>query len=333
MAYTPINWQTGDTITADKLNCCDNGWGVSSSQLFSETVTTADQGGLNQGELAYSFNIDAATITVTFDGTDYTCSRVDAFGSHYYGGFTESGPDFTYYPFVLLSRNGNNSIYTETAGSYMIAAEAAIIEKSDNFSKAVGYWNESMQLFSEIGTTVEEDGFNNLALTYSNLIDSDTIIVTFDDINYTCVNLEATSGAPFASYGAPWSNNDYDFSEYPFNLYSDGQTNSLTTETSGTHTIAVVADGVAVSDDFSHAVNACVIPADTSTMPMCCISGTTTRSEIEDAIDSAKLVYFWTSSHGCFFITKAGRPFTIFPEVSGVTATHDNYGIFFVTES
>ena len=42
MSYTPINWQTGDIITAEKMNKMDNGWSVESSsqQLFSETVTT-----------------------------------------------------------------------------------------------------------------------------------------------------------------------------------------------------------------------------------------------------------------------------------------------------
>ena len=75
MAYTPINWQTGDTITAAKLNRCDNGWGYESTEILSETVTTADtySGGYGVGELAYSQFINSPTIVVTFDGTDYTC--------------------------------------------------------------------------------------------------------------------------------------------------------------------------------------------------------------------------------------------------------------------
>lgn len=221
MSYTPINWQTGDTITAEKLNRCDNGWGVGSTELFSETVTTVDDGGFNVGTLTYSDFIDSDTLAVTFDGTDYVCNNLES-------------PD-----------------------------------------------------------------------------------------------------AQFAAYGAPWSDalSAYDFSEYPFNFYLDEQGNSLVTETAGTHTITVISDGVVVSEDFSRAVNSCVTPTDTSTMPMRCISGITYRSEIENAIAAGKLVYFWTSSHGCFFITKVGRPFTIFPESSEVTATHNSTGLLNITES
>lgn len=39
MIYTPINWQNGDTITAEKMNKMDNGWGIGEVELFSETVT------------------------------------------------------------------------------------------------------------------------------------------------------------------------------------------------------------------------------------------------------------------------------------------------------
>ena len=94
MAYTPINWQTGDTITAEKMNKMDNGWGVQNTQLFSESVTTTAQGGMNGGVLSYSTLIDSASIVVSFNGTDYTCSRIEVFGQYFYGGFSESGPVF-----------------------------------------------------------------------------------------------------------------------------------------------------------------------------------------------------------------------------------------------
>ena len=138
MAYTPINWQTGDTITAEKMNKMDNGWGVQETQLFSETVTTADNGdGINMGALAYSGIIDSATITVTFNGTDYACPRVDAFGDYFYGGFTQSGPDFSEYPFAIESGSHGNALYTQTAGTYTVAVSASGIAVSDNFSNAV----------------------------------------------------------------------------------------------------------------------------------------------------------------------------------------------------
>lgn len=135
MAYTPINWQTGDTITADKLNRCDNGWGVESTQLFSETVTTEDDGDGNYAALAYDGNIDADTITVTLDGTEYVCSRIDAFGRYFYGGFNQ-GPDFTTYPFFIAS-GGGNYVYTETAGEHTIAVLGSAIVTSSDFASAV----------------------------------------------------------------------------------------------------------------------------------------------------------------------------------------------------
>ena len=142
MAYTPINWQTGDTITADKLNRCDNGWGYESTQLFSETVTTADDGGFNVGTLAYSDFIDSDTLAVTFDGTDYTCSNLESSGVPYasYGApwsSTLGGYDFTEYPFNLYSADGGpNEIATETAGTHTIAAGGSTIVTSSDFDMA-----------------------------------------------------------------------------------------------------------------------------------------------------------------------------------------------------
>jgi len=137
MAYTPINWQTGDTITAEKMNKMDNGWGVQETQLFSETVTTTDLGGVNGGALSYSTLIDSASIVVTFNGTDYTCPRIEFYGTYYYGGFTEQGPDFSICPFALESSPQGNTLYTQSAGSYTVSATANSVEISENFSNAV----------------------------------------------------------------------------------------------------------------------------------------------------------------------------------------------------
>lgn len=137
MAYTPINWQTGDTITAEKLNRCDNGWGVESTQLFSETVTTASSEYGYSAVLSYAATINAPVLAVTFDGTEYTCPRIDMFDSYSYGGMGESGPDFTDYPF-LITPMGGNVLFTETAGTHTVTASAEGVEVSDNFRAAVG---------------------------------------------------------------------------------------------------------------------------------------------------------------------------------------------------
>lgn len=144
MAYTPINWQTGDVITAEKLNRCDNGWSFSTSQLFSETVTTEDDGGVSYGELAYTSFIDADTIVVTFDGTEYTCSKDSPIplGSSYGAPETDDGYDFSTYPFHISSTNFpmgvSNEIATDTAGEYTVSVGIPSVEVSGNFAAAVG---------------------------------------------------------------------------------------------------------------------------------------------------------------------------------------------------
>lgn len=42
MTYTPINWQTGDTITAEKLNEMDNDTTTIPMECISGTTTFAD---------------------------------------------------------------------------------------------------------------------------------------------------------------------------------------------------------------------------------------------------------------------------------------------------
>lgn len=158
MAYTPINWQTGDTITAAKLNRCDNGWAVESTQLFSETVTTAGQGELYSAAFAYQTGpIDGDAITVTFGGTDYECVRIDAFGGYYYGGFGEYGPDFTDYPFCISSdmRSGN-MIYTASAGTYTVSASVDGVECGAGFTTAVSSVNEQLGVMIPLKLIVNE---------------------------------------------------------------------------------------------------------------------------------------------------------------------------------
>ena len=141
MAYTPINWQTGDTITAAKLNRCDNGWAVESSSqtYFTETVTTVDEDGTAWGDFSYSTYIVAETTTVTFDGTDYVCTRQDDNATSVYGGYSEGAFDFTDYPFAFFSEQGANYIATSTGGTHTVsvAGTSSSIETSPAFETAV----------------------------------------------------------------------------------------------------------------------------------------------------------------------------------------------------
>ena len=137
MTYTPINWQAGDTITADKLNKMDNGWGVESTQLFSETVTTAIDPEYPDdppyGSLTYAGFIDAGTLSVSFDGTDYVCSREIAYNGYFYGDEEVLSP-----PFCIYSQEGfGNSITTLTAGNHTVSVNMNTLEASQSFADAV----------------------------------------------------------------------------------------------------------------------------------------------------------------------------------------------------
>lgn len=145
MSYTPINWQTGDTITAEKLNKMDNDWGVESTQLFSETVTTVANPEYPEdgawGDLAYSTMITTNTLTVTFDGTEYVCEKTIWEGANAYGGLGDGGLDFSTIPFLITSYESEgtvfNSIGTENGGTHTVTIMGETIVCGNSFTSAV----------------------------------------------------------------------------------------------------------------------------------------------------------------------------------------------------
>ena len=139
MSYTPINWQTGDTITAEKMNKMDNGWGAQSTQLFSETVTTVAREYGNEAEITLQ-KITQNELTVTFNGATYTCQRIyiASDNANGYGGVTDEWSyDFTNYPFAIVSQADTTIFATQTAGTYAVAVNAQDIVVSESFSTAV----------------------------------------------------------------------------------------------------------------------------------------------------------------------------------------------------
>lgn len=119
MSYTPIGWQTGDTITAEKLNKMDPGWSVETATqtLCNDTITSVDDGGMYGDQLSVA-SITADSIVVTFDGSTYQC---DKDGDDGYG----DSIDFTFatYPFRIES---DGWITTETGGSHTVKVEADV---------------------------------------------------------------------------------------------------------------------------------------------------------------------------------------------------------------
>lgn len=153
MSYTPINWQTGDTITAEKLNKMDNGWSISDVQLFSETVTMTDDGDYHYAVPTYSSPINYDYIKVIFDGTEYVCPMTFANSTYNYGGVY----DFSEYPFYIYSYLGGNGISTQTGGTHSIVVVAPNAEVSDKFKRAVAKTDTSFQIVP--GQTIFRDAF------------------------------------------------------------------------------------------------------------------------------------------------------------------------------
>lgn len=142
--YTPTTWANGDTVTAAALNNIEQGianagGGGSWTVLTDESVTThTGIGSTVLGDLAYSEIITADTIKVTFNGTEYTCTKTAEGSENYYGAeWSEEGYDFSTYPFAIESRDDHsNYLLTETAGTYSIKIEAPQSGGSSDFSTA-----------------------------------------------------------------------------------------------------------------------------------------------------------------------------------------------------
>ena len=342
MSYTPINWQTGDTITAEKMNKMDNGWSVTTSMttLFEESGTSSSRG---EAILTYSEIISADVLYVTFNGTDYTCPVTEANEVYYYGAFDGSNYDWTTYPFFLRSRDtGNMLVLSEGSEQYTIkvAVQSETVETSKAFDKARGYWTDvtSEELFEETVTTVSADPFVSASLSYSGIINQDTVVVTFNGTDYVCNRIDAF-GEYF--YGG-FTEQGPDFSDYPFALESNSEgMNNIYTQTAGTYTVKAVAEAknFHASDDFATTVQIVAgIDAINEALPFQCLSGITTYTSAFEALQSGRLVYFCApvdtfdgTPKSLFIISRVDSLCTIVPDSDKIEARFGvDSGIFFV---
>jgi hypothetical protein len=309
---------------------CEPGYEVVKMPLFSETATTQlDENSEYSGLLSYTQPIESNTITVTFNGTDYVCNRVDAFGSRFYGGFNEQGPDFTDCPFFIVSMADKNMLYTEAAGTYAVAVVADAIQVSPNFSAAVKasgcgcYTVTKEQLFSGTVETVRIDPYSSPEALLPSILDTDmdTITVTFDGVDYTCTKRTTIEDDTVAySYSLPDS---------PFMIVSvlggSMPRNIVITPEEGQHTVAIKADMVEPSANYQAAANNCLL----NTMPLKCVEGTS-YDVMREATLRGQLMYFHTTN-GFFFIANCPGPdsiadnneVTIFPESNDAVARID----------
>ena len=101
--------------------------GSSWQTVFEGSVTTENTDDGVLGNINYESVIDADKIKVTFNGTEYECDKITTPVGNAYGGIGESGPDFSEYPFAIMSGQGLETaqtiVYTETAGTYTLKIE------------------------------------------------------------------------------------------------------------------------------------------------------------------------------------------------------------------
>lgn len=120
-----------------------------SETLTSETVNASESmEDAYLGAFQYSEPITADNLTVTFQGTDYVCSKNSVQGVPTYGAAIDpqAGVDFSTYPFCVVSiravdPNGDNLFYVGNQGQYAVtlAVEDTVIETSECFDRARGY--------------------------------------------------------------------------------------------------------------------------------------------------------------------------------------------------
>lgn len=151
MSYTKTTWNTGDVITADKLNkmedgISDKGYSVEQSMkdLFVGSVTTEsdDKYACATISLDEPLSIAPDEIEIVIDNTTYTASsKSTTDGGIEYGGDLDVEAnviDFSEYPFFLAFSDGEFYLTTETPKTCTrISTPASVVSASPEFETAV----------------------------------------------------------------------------------------------------------------------------------------------------------------------------------------------------
>ncbi|MBQ3292118.1 MAG: hypothetical protein IJH43_07065 [Mogibacterium sp.] len=160
MAYTPIGWQTGDTITAEKMNKMDNGWGVFSTQLFNGSVTV-DSGGDAETTInpaAFSATTDAI---ITVNGTTYNCVGFDDNGYWTFGSPYDAPSE---YPFSFYRSGDTVYFMAKVTGSYTLDFIAVGYEVGTSFETVVKMIASSLlPLKIVIGSTTWQEVYDAMS--------------------------------------------------------------------------------------------------------------------------------------------------------------------------
>lgn len=193
MPYEKHTWQTGETITAEKLNNIEDGvensdkgydYSLTKTNLFSETINSTYNNGYYVATFSYSQIFDNDELIVVFDDVEYFCNKNVVYGQSIYGGFNESGPTFTDFPFVInSSQSSGNTILTSTGGTHTVIVQVPneTINTTNGFEKAVN------SIINNNAFIIDNPSGNRLETTWKtirNALSNGTVCyVHYGDIN------------------------------------------------------------------------------------------------------------------------------------------------------
>ena len=150
MSYEKHTWETGETITAEKLNNIEQGMANVSTEgyecteilteVFNGSLTTELMGSFSGVSFTPSQLIEGDSITVTLNDTDYILPKTTVpFGDIYGEADSSSNPAFTNYPCAVGIASGTYYFFTPSNGTYqvVISNRSLQAEVSEYFTKAV----------------------------------------------------------------------------------------------------------------------------------------------------------------------------------------------------
>lgn len=154
-------------------------------------MTTTNNGDI-YGVLSYKDSIEYETIKITFEGTEYTCQRVEGPGLNWHYGDGQS--------FMLECSPKGSLLFTETAGTYQVKIEVPreVVETSECFEKAVKSASEplAVRATTESGTITLDKTWQEIYDAFPNvyLVDADNFKIAVDSVGGTSPNFSVVVG-------------------------------------------------------------------------------------------------------------------------------------------
>ena len=223
--------EDGDGYTVDVGYTCSV---IPGETLFEETITTTQLDNDYRANFTYSTRLTEEIIVVTFNGTEYECSAVNLieYGTGYGGCNSFSYPDFSEYPFLIVSSSSGNEIYTESAGTYTVK-----VQKGSRYATTTPCFEAAVKSVNSI-----------LALSMVNRIADPSSSTDYCILNRTWEDVQQAFFAGQTIY--LYRTNDNDFTSYSSLIclnnieeaiyFFDGDANSIEVDTVSSETAAEI---------------------------------------------------------------------------------------------